>query len=390
MIPISKNSVSRVKMKIVIAADSYKESLSAQEVCSAIREGMARILPSAEFDLVPIADGGEGTMDAISNVIGGDFQSVKVLNPINEEITANYLSLNENTCVIEIATACGLELISIDVRDPLITTSFGVGQLIQSALNSGKSKIIIALGSSATNDGGAGMLAALGARFYNDEAEQFIPTGGSLSQIEKLDLSGLDPRLNDCEIILACDVTAPLCGTTGASYVFARQKGAKMDDLAVLDAGLLHFSDMLEIQGGMAICNTPGAGAAGGIGASLMSLYGANIKSGIDVVLDAVNFEQHLTNCSLVITGEGQVDGQTDQGKAPIGVAKRAKAFDIPVILLSGALGAGYQAVYKHGIDAVYSATPAVMDFPTAMKQTPVNLANLAENVARLLQIQPI
>jgi len=244
------------------------------------------------------------------------------------------------------------------------------------------------LGGSATNDGGAGMLSALGARFYDHNDQLFVPTGGSLGQITRLDTLSLDPRLAACDIVLACDVTAPLCGELGATYMFGPQKGASKQDLVLLEQGLTHYADLLVEQGGTNVKSVAGAGAAGGFGAALMALFGLKVHSGIDVVLDAITFGQLLQGASLVITGEGLVDGQTEHGKAPIGVAKRAKAQGISTLLLCGGLSEGYQAVYDHGIDAVFSATPKVLDLPTALRLAPENLANLAENVARLVQLK--
>ncbi|NRA53610.1 MAG: glycerate kinase [Gammaproteobacteria bacterium] len=375
-------------MKIVIASDSYKESLSAAQACAAIKQGMSRVLPTAEYVLAPIADGGEGTMAAIANVSPGYYHQVTVKGPLSDEVNAKLLQLDNNTWVIEVAEACGLALLTSEHRNPLLTSSYGVGQLMSAALDWGCSTIIVGLGGSATNDGGAGMLAALGARFYNDSDELFVPTGGTLSQIAKLDMTRFDQRLSQCKVVLACDVTAPLCGELGATYMFGPQKGATAADLPLLDQGLLHFADALVKHGGADIRLEPGAGAAGGFGAGLMSLFGLKVHSGIDVVLDAIGFDGLLQDASLVITGEGLVDGQTEHGKAPIGVAKRAKAQGISTLLLCGGMADGYQAVYDHGIDAVFSATPKVLDLPTALGQATDNLANLAENVARLVQLK--
>jgi len=374
-------------MKIVIASDSYKESLSAAQACAAIELGMSRVFPTAEYVLAPIADGGEGTMAAIGNVNDGYYHRVTVKGPLSDEVNARLLQLDNNTWVVEVAEACGLELLASEHRNPLLTSSYGVGQLMSAALDSGCSTIIIGLGGSATNDGGAGMLAALGARFYNHSDELFVPTGGTLSQIAKLDMSRFDRRLSQCEIVLACDVTAPLCGEFGATYMFGPQKGASAQDLPILEQGLEHFADLLSQQGAD-VRNAAGAGAAGGFGIGLMSLFDLKVHSGIDVVLDAISFDDMLDGASWVITGEGMVDGQTEHGKAPIGVAKRAKAQDISTLLLCGGMSDGYQAVYDHGIDAVFSTTPKVLDLPTALKLAPENLTNLAENVARLIRLK--
>lgn len=377
-------------MKIVIAPDSFKDSMTALEACDAIKEGMCRVLPENNqnsYHLVPVADGGEGTMTAIAHNQGGRFHHINVQGPLQQTTEAKLLELDDN-CYIEVASACGLELVPQAERNPMLTSSFGVGQLIIAALKYQPKKIIIGLGGSATNDGGTGMLAALGARFYRSDNSVFVPTGGTLSEIAKIDLSQLAPELSQSDISFIADVCLPLCGEHGATYTFARQKGASEQQLTLLEQGLTHFADMLAKLSGQHIHHQAGAGAAGGMAIAFMALFNSKVLPGSEMVLKLINFEQVLTQADLVITGEGQVNEQSQYGKAPIGVAKQAKQHNIPVILLTGALSDGYETVYQHGIDAIYSATPAALPLTTALEQAPQNLANLAENIARLLIVK--
>lgn len=369
-------------MKIVIAPDSFKDCLSAAEVCQAVEEGMRRVLPHAEYLCLPVADGGEGITAAIASAKPGRFHTLSVSGPLAQNHNAQ-IFVFEQSSVIETASACGLELLSLEQRKPMLTTSFGVGQLILKALDLGLESIILGLGGSATSDGGAGMMAALGAKFFDVQGRPIIPTGGTLRDVAGIDVSGLDQRLSRCELILAADVNNPLCGENGAAKVFAPQKGANQDEVEQLADGLEHWAWLLQRAGGRDVSRLAGAGAAGGMASGLMSLLACEAHSGIDVVLDAVDFNEKVTGASMVITGEGRVDSQTIFGKTPIGVAKRAP--NCPVILLCGATGAGFESVYDAGIDAVYSASSGDVDLAEAIAQAPENLANIAESVARSL-----
>ncbi|ENM5793603.1 glycerate kinase [Vibrio mimicus] len=372
-------------MKVVIAPDSFKESLTAKQVCDAIQAGLARVWNDAKFVAIPVADGGEGTVQSLVDATQGRIVEVKVMGPQGKRVEAFYGMLGDNqTAVIEMAAASGLHHVPIAQRDPKLTTSFGTGELIRHALDQGVTKLIIGLGGSATNDGGVGMLAALGARFTNADGEPIQLTGGGLRELANIDLSDFDPRLRHCDLLVACDVNNPLCGDKGASAVFGPQKGATPDDVRLLDGALQQFGLLTEKVTGKAVLQSAGAGAAGGMGAALLAYTHATLRPGIEIVLDTVQLAHQVSDADLVITGEGRIDSQTVHGKTPMGVAKVAKRFDVPVIALSGCTGENYQAVYQCGIDAVFAAVPRAMTLEDALKESDFNLADLAENVARL------
>ncbi|ENM5750518.1 glycerate kinase [Vibrio mimicus] len=372
-------------MKVVIAPDSFKESLTAKQVCDAIQAGLARVWNDAKFVAIPVADGGEGTVQSLVDATQGRIVEVKVMGPQGKRVEAFYGMLGDNqTAVIEMAAASGLHHVPIAQRDPKLTTSFGTGELIRHALDQGVTKLIIGLGGSATNDGGVGMLAALGARFTNADGEPIQLTGGGLRELANIDLSDFDPRLQHCDLLVACDVNNPLCGDKGASAVFGPQKGATPDDVRLLDGALQQFGLLTEKVTGKAVLQSAGAGAAGGMGAALLAYTHATLRPGIEIVLDTVQLAHQVSDADLVITGEGRIDSQTVHGKTPMGVAKVAKRFDVPVIALSGCTGENYQAVYQCGIDAVFAAVPRAMTLEDALKESDFNLADLAENVARL------
>ncbi|ENM5727408.1 glycerate kinase [Vibrio mimicus] len=372
-------------MKVVIAPDSFKESLTAKQVCDAIQAGLARVWNDAKFVAIPVADGGEGTVQSLVDATQGRIVEVKVMGPQGKRVEAFYGMLGDNqTAVIEMAAASGLHHVPIAQRDPKLTTSFGTGELIRHALDQGVTKLIIGLGGSATNDGGVGMLAALGARFTNADGEPIQLTGGGLRELANIDLSDFDSRLQHCDLLVACDVNNPLCGDKGASAVFGPQKGATPDDVRLLDGALQQFGLLTEKVTGKAVLQSAGAGAAGGMGAALLAYTHATLRPGIEIVLDTVQLAHQVSDADLVITGEGRIDSQTVHGKTPMGVAKVAKRFDVPVIALSGCTGENYQAVYQCGIDAVFAAVPRAMTLEDALKESDFNLADLAENVARL------
>jgi glycerate kinase len=330
---------------------------------------------------MPISDGGEGMLSVVAHQQEGNFHSLCVTGPNSSDINAQIYEAAD-CCFVEGAEACGLEKTPVLQRNPLLTTSFGVGQLILKALDLGSATIVLALGGSATVDGGAGMLAALGACFFDCDERQFIPSGGTLSDIARADFTQLDLRLAQRKLVLAADVNNPLCGQLGAAKVFGPQKGALPEGVDILQRGLLHWSDLLVGAGGIDIRHQAGAGAAGGLASGLMALLNVKMQPGIDVVLDRIHFDEGLQGADLVITGEGRVDGQTQFGKAPIGVARRADG--IPVVLLCAELAEGYESVYPCGVQAVFSATPKVIDLHQAIDEAPKHLADLAENVARL------
>ncbi|EHP5029266.1 glycerate kinase [Vibrio cholerae] len=372
-------------MKVVIAPDSFKESLTAKQVCDAIQAGLARVWHDAKFVSIPVADGGEGTVQSLVDATQGRLVEVKVMGPQGKRVEAFYGMLGDNqTAVIEMAAASGLHHVPVAQRDPKLTTSFGTGELIRHALDQGVTKLIIGLGGSATNDGGVGMLAALGARFTNADGDPIQLTGGGLRELTHIDLQDFDPRLLHCDILVACDVNNPLCGDKGASSVFGPQKGATPEDVQLLDGALRQFGLLTEKVTGKMVLESAGAGAAGGMGAALLAYTQARLRPGIEIVLETVQLAHQVSDADLVITGEGRIDSQTVHGKTPMGVAKVAKRFDVPVLALCGCTGDNYQAVYQCGIDAVFAAVPRAMSLEDALKESDFNLADLAENVARL------
>ncbi|EGR2467894.1 glycerate kinase [Vibrio cholerae] len=372
-------------MKVVIAPDSFKESLTAKQVCDAIQAGLARVWHDAKFVAIPVADGGEGTVQSLVDATQGRLVEVKVMGPQGKRVEAFYGMLGDNqTAVIEMAAASGLHHVPVAQRDPKLTTSFGTGELIRHALDQGVTKLIIGLGGSATNDGGVGMLAALGARFTNADGDPIQLTGGGLRELTHINLQDFDPRLQHCDILVACDVNNPLCGDKGASAVFGPQKGATPEDVQLLDGALRQFGLLTEKVTGKMVLESAGAGAAGGMGAALLAYTQARLRPGIEIVLETVQLAYQVSDADLVITGEGRIDSQTVHGKTPMGVAKVAKRFDVPVLALCGCTGDNYQAVYQCGIDAVFAAVPRAMLLEDALKESDFNLADLAENVARL------
>ncbi|AAF96800.1 TPA: glycerate kinase [Vibrio cholerae] len=372
-------------MKVVIAPDSFKESLTAKQVCDAIQAGLARVWHDAKFVAIPVADGGEGTVQSLVDATQGRLVEVKVMGPQGKRVEAFYGILGDNqTAVIEMAAASGLHHVPVAQRDPKLTTSFGTGELIRHALDQGVTKLIIGLGGSATNDGGVGMLAALGARFTNADGDPIQLTGGGLRELTHINLQDFDPRLQHCDILVACDVNNPLCGDKGASAVFGPQKGATPEDVQLLDGALRQFGLLTEKVTGKMVLESAGAGAAGGMGAALLAYTQARLRPGIEIVLETVQLAYQVSDADLVITGEGRIDSQTVHGKTPMGVAKVAKRFDVPVLALCGCTGDNYQAVYQCGIDAVFAAVPRAMSLEDALKESDFNLADLAENVARL------
>ncbi|EPP2804154.1 glycerate kinase [Klebsiella aerogenes] len=375
-------------MKIVIAPDSYKESLSALDVAIAIETGFREIYPHAEYVKVPVADGGEGTVEAMVAATQGHIVQVSVTGPLGEPVNAFYgLSGDMRCAYIEMAAASGLESVPPTRRNPLLTTSWGTGELIRHALDAGVSQIIIGIGGSATNDGGAGMAQALGAKLLSAGQQQIAPGGGALETLARIDLSELDPRLADCRIDVACDVTNPLTGPQGASAVFGPQKGATAAMIERLDRGLQHFAQIIDRDLDIDVLNLEGGGAAGGMGAALYAFCGANLRPGIEIVTDALGLADLVAAADLVITGEGRIDSQTIHGKVPVGVAKVAKRFNVPVIGIAGSLTADVGVVHQHGLDAVFSVLYSVCTLEEALANAAANVRMTARNVAAVLEM---
>ncbi|MEH0887705.1 glycerate kinase [Enterobacter sp. UNJFSC 003] len=375
-------------MKIVIAPDSYKESLSALEVATAIELGFREIFPSAQYVKLPVADGGEGTVEAMVAATQGRIVEVSVTGPLGKPVTGFYgLSGDENSAFIEMAAASGLELVAPSLRNPLKTTSWGTGELIRHALDVGVKHIIIGIGGSATNDGGAGMVQALGAKLLDASEKPLGLGGGELSRLAHIDLRGLDKRLAGCRIEVACDVTNPLIGEEGASAVFGPQKGATPEMIVTLDSGLAHYAQIIARDLDIDVINLAGGGAAGGMGAGLYAFCGARLRQGIEIVTDALHLAEQVADADLVITGEGRIDSQTIHGKVPVGVAKVAKRFNKPVIGIAGSLTADVGVVHEHGIDAVFSVIYTICSLEDALANARENVQKAARNIAAALKV---
>jgi glycerate 2-kinase len=385
---VDKKIKRMMSMKIVIAPDSFKESMTAATVCRAVEAGFKKVFPDAKYKHSPVGDGGEGTVQSVVDATGGKRITVEVTGPIGEPVEAFYgITGDGKTAVIEMAEASGLHLVPREMRNPLVTTTFGTGELILDALKHGVERIVIGLGGSATNDGGAGMAQALGVKFLDENGMALKGCGGLLNKLERIDVSGLDPRLKSVTVEAACDVTNPLTGPLGASAVFGPQKGATPKMVDFLNTCLKKYGEVIEKDLGFAVDDMPGAGAAGGLGAGVVSFLGGELRSGIDLVLDVIGFENVLEGADLVIVGEGQIDSQTVHGKAPVGVAKRAQSAGIPVIAIAGSIGDGYEAVFDHGIDAVFSVVNGVVSLEEALSEGEINVEKTAENIARVLKI---
>ena len=375
-------------MKIVIAPDSYKESLSATEVAQAIEKGFREIFPDAHYVSVPVADGGEGTVEAMIAATHGAEHTASVTGPLGERVEARWgMSGDGNTAFIEMAAASGLALVPPELRNPLITTSRGTGELILCALEHGARNIIIGIGGSATNDGGAGMVQALGAKLCDANGTEIGHGGGSLMSLNTIDISGLDPRLASCTIRVACDVTNPLTGEQGASHIFGPQKGATDAQIVELDNNLSHYADVIKKSLRVDVNAVPGAGAAGGMGAALMAFLGAELRSGIEIVTQALNLEEHIHDCTLVVTGEGRIDSQSIHGKVPVGVAKVAKKYHKPVIGIAGSLTHDVGVVHQYGIDAVFSVLTSIGTLEEAFRGAFDNIYRASRNIAATLRV---
>lgn len=367
-------------MKIIIAPDSFKDSLSAIEVAEAIRSGVLSEFTEAEINILPMADGGEGTVETMVNATRGSIIETTVEDALRREIKARYGLLGDgHTAVIEMASASGIEQLKPDERNPWNTTTYGTGQLIMAALDKGCRRIIMGIGGSATNDGGVGMAIALGAKFNDQSGNEKGIGGGELSEIALIDLNGLDRRISKTKFLVACDVSNPLTGINGAAHVYGPQKGADKSMVEKLDKNLGHLAKLIKDQLDIDIENVPGAGAAGGLGAGLIAFLNAELMQGFEIVRRETHLDDAVKWADLVITGEGKIDVQTQYGKTPMGVAGVAKKYDKPVIAIAGTLGEGYQELYPLGFDAILS----IIDKPMELKEALVNAPFLIERCAR-------
>ncbi|MGE4570039.1 MAG: glycerate kinase [Gammaproteobacteria bacterium] len=371
-------------MKIVIAPDSFKGSLSAKEAAASIAKGFSDVFPAAEIVQLPIADGGEGTTETLVAATTGQLNSLMVSGPLGDAVNACWGLLgNSQIAVVEVAAACGLDMLDFDERNPMLASSYGLGEMILAALDHGAHHFIVGLGGSACNDGGAGMLQALGVRLLDAEGDELNKGGGSLSALSCIDTSSLDGRLQNVSFKVACDVDNPLIGEQGASAIFGPQKGADAQMVAELDASLAHYAKIVHQTTGKEVARVPGAGAAGGLGAAFLAFLNAELKSGIDIVLDALNFESHLENADLLITGEGRIDSQSLHGKAPIGIAKRAKQHQCLVFVIAGSVEGDVGLIKAQGIDAVYGVVSDNITLEEALTEPSKHLTSVSRKVAQ-------
>jgi glycerate kinase len=377
-------------MKIIIAPQGFKGGISGLEAARAISRGVLAVAPDAETVLLPVADGGDGTLHALVDATGGEIFTTTVTGPINQQVEAQWGVMGDGrTAVIEMARASGLAMVPPRRRNPKTTTTLGTGQVLKEAIDRGFNRVIVGLGGSATNDAGAGMAAALGVRFL-DSAGSALPTGGAaLARLDRVDVSGLLTSVANIEIIAATDVTNPLCGPTGASEIFGPQKGASEEVVAELDAALLNFARVVFRDTGHDVLDIPGAGAAGGLGAGLIAFAGAKLQSGIDMVCQVLDFDRHLAGADLVITGEGRADRSTVFDKAPVGVARHAQAHGVPTVLLAGSLGEGHEELYDHGVASILCISDGAMSFQQALGRTGEMLQGTAERAVRLFLTSP-
>lgn len=374
-------------MKILIAPDSFKGTNTSIMVSNRIEKGVKKVVPDAEVIKIPIADGGEGTVEALVVGAGGEYYTETVVGPMGETMQAQFGILKNGIGVIEMAAASGLPLVPEDKRNPLAATTYGTGQLMKAALDKGCRQIVIGIGGSATNDGGVGLAQALGISFKDKDGKELGYGGGPLADLATIDMSGADPRLQDTTITVACDVSNPLCGEKGAAAIFGPQKGADPEMVKLLDKNLAHLADRVKAQFGKDFSGTPGAGAAGGLGYGLLAFCDAQMKSGIQTVLDTVEIDKFLPDCDFVITGEGKIDAQSAFGKVPVGVAERVKKYNLPVLAIVGDIGQGAEAVYAYGVDSIMSTVNKAMPLSEALANSGDLLEEAAERAMRMIKI---
>jgi len=378
-----------LKNNYVLAPDSFKGSLTAKEVCEAMEKGIRKVCPEANIIHVPMADGGEGTTQALVDATNGKLIKKVVRGPLGNQVEAMYGILGDGkTAAIEMAAASGIQLVNEHTKNPLVTTTFGTGELIRECLDNGITKIILGIGGSATNDGGAGMAAALGIRLLDKNNQVISVGGGSLDQLDHIDMTQVDSRLANCRIEVASDVTNPLCGPTGASNVFGPQKGATPEMIKILDDNLRHFAEVIKHDLGIDVAEMPGTGAAGGLGAGLLAFTNCILKPGVEIVIEYTNLKDKLSDADYCLTGEGGIDFQTKFGKTPFGVAKTAKQVnqDIAVIGIAGMIGEGIDSLYDVGFDAIFGIAPGASELEKLLKQGAENITRTTENIVRLIK----
>lgn len=372
--------------KIVLIPDSFKGTLSSKQICEIVSAEITQQFPNCEIVSIPVADGGEGSVDCFLSALGGEKITAIVSGPHLEKMESYFGYLPESsTAVIEMASCAGLPLVE-NQKDPLGTTTYGVGELLLEAASHGVTKIILGLGGSCTTDGGCGAAAACGIKFYDEAGNSFIPTGETLSQIEHIDTSSLDPAIKTVDIVAMCDTENPMYGPEGAAYIFAPQKGATENEVKLLDEGLIHLANVIKQDLRADVATIPGAGAAGAMGAGMVAFFGAQLQMGIETVLDTVHFSEIIKDADLVITGEGKLDSQSLRGKVVIGVAKRAQDAGIPVISLVGGVESDISDAYKKGVTAIFPINRLPEDFSISKEKSAENLAATAQDVLRLVK----
>lgn len=373
---------------IVLAPDSFKESMTAKEACEAMERGIKKANSNVSCIHVPMADGGEGTMQSLVDATNGKVYSLEVVGPLGDKVEAQYGILGDGEIgILEMASASGIQLVHPEKRNPLLTTTYGTGELIKACLDHGVKKLLIGIGGSATNDGGAGVIQALGGRLLDKQGNELSFGGGELGKLSTIDLSNFDPRLKDVAIEVACDVSNPLCGEKGASNVYGPQKGATKEMIGILDDNLRHYADIIKKQFGKDVLDVPGAGAAGGLGAGLMAFLNGSLKKGIEMVIEYAGLEEKVKDADMVWTGEGSIDFQTQYGKTPLGVATVAKKYDKPVIALAGRVGEGIEVLYEKGIDSIFGITKGATSLEEALVKGQENTEKTAENIIRLMNL---
>ncbi|OPJ57239.1 glycerate kinase family protein [Alkalithermobacter paradoxus] len=373
-------------MKFVLAPDSFKESMTAKEAADAMERGIRKVIPDAICIKVPMADGGEGTVQSLVDATNGQVHYVDVMGPLGNSVRAHFGILGNNeSAVIEMASASGLELLQKEARNPLYTTTYGTGQLIRAALDKNVKNILIGIGGSATNDGGAGMIQALGGKLLDKDGNELGLGARALNKLHKIDLSNLDNRIKSVNIDVACDVDNILTGKKGASYVFGPQKGATPEMVKIMDENLIHYANIIRKELDIDIEHVPGAGAAGGLGAGLMAFLGANLRKGVELVIRYTGLEEKIKGANYVFTGEGSIDSQTIHGKTPYGVSITARKFGIPTIAFAGRIGDGVESLYNHGITSIICILNGVETLDEALKNGKKNMEHTCERIVRLL-----
>jgi len=373
---------------IVLAPDSFKESMTAKEVCEAMERGIKKANSNISCIHVPMADGGEGTMQSLVDATNGKVYSLEVVGPLGNKVEAQYGILGDGEIgILEMASASGIQLVHPEKRNPLLTTTYGTGQLIKACLDHGVKKLLIGIGGSATNDGGAGVIQALGGKLLDKQGDELGFGCEDLGKLNTIDLSNFDPRLKDVIVEVACDVSNPLCGENGASNVYGPQKGATREMVSILDDNLRHYADIIKKQFDKDVLEVPGAGAAGGLGAGLMAFLNGSLKKGIEMVIEYAGLEEKVKDADIVWTGEGSIDFQTQYGKTPLGVATIAKKHNKPVIALAGRVGEGIEILYESGIDSIFGITKGATSLEEDLVKGQENIEKTAENIIRLMNL---